>query len=428
VTVAATTTGTISPAAAEGTKTAIPAAVIGTVLEWYDFAVYAYVAGILASQFFSKENPTAGLLSAFATFGLGFVARPLGGLVIGRAGDAVGRKPALLFTFVLMAIATAAIGVIPNYAEIGVLAPILLLVCRLAQGFAAGGEWGSSTAFIAEWAPHGRRGFLASLQQTSVVGGLLLGSGVTALMHTLFSGAQMESWGWRVPFLLGILLLPVGVYMRQNVGETPAYHEKRSTTPPAGSLWAAAWRAFGFTILWTVAFYILLAYMPTFTQKYGGLSPASSLWSNTIGLFVAAVAIPIFGSWSDRAGRKPLLLVAGVGFLVLTYPLFAVVTTHPGLGAVIVVQIIFALLIGFYSGAGPAAICELFPTLGRSMWMSASYSLAVAIFGGFAPFIATWLIARTGSPLAPTYYLIASAIVTTIVFLRLRETAFEQLA
>ena len=419
--------GTMS-SSTDRTKTAIPAAVIGTVLEWYDFAVYAYVAGIIASQFFSKQNPTSGLLSTFAAFGLGFVARPLGGIVIGRMGDASGRKPALMLTFVLMAIATAAIGVIPGYASIGVLAPVLLVLLRLAQGFAAGGEWGSSTAFITEWAPEGRRGFLASLQQTSVVGGLLLGSGVTALLNTIFSPADMQSWGWRIPFLLGILLLPVGIYMRQNVGETPAYHERRNETPATSTLWSCAWTAFGFTILWTVAFYILLAYMPTFTQKYGGLTPATSLWSNTIGLFVAAAAIPIMGGWSDRMGRKPLLLVAGIGFLVLTYPLFTIITTHPGFGVIILIQIVFALLIGFYSGAGPAAIAELFPTLGRSMWMSTSYSLAVAIFGGFAPFIATYLIAKSGSPLAPTYYLIASAIVTTIVFLRLRETAFAKLA
>ena len=410
------------------TKTAIPAAIIGTVLEWYDFAVYAYVAAIIAKQFFSKQDPTSGLLSAFAAFGLGFIARPLGGIVIGRMGDVVGRKPALMLTFIFMAIATTAIGLIPGYASLGILAPALLVFLRLVQGFAAGGEWGSSTAFIAEWAPEGHRGFLASLQQTSVVSGLLLGSGVTAALNTILAPSQMESFGWRIPFLLGILLLPVGVYMRQNVGETPAYQERRDETPPTQSLWACAWRAFGFTILWTVAFYILLAYMPTFTQKYGGLTSALSLWSNTIGLLVAAVMIPVMGNLSDRVGRKPLLLTAGLGFLVLSYPFFVVVTTNAGFGVIILIQIAFALLIAFYSGAGPAAIAELFPTLGRSMWMSTSYSLAVAIFGGFAPFIATWLIARTGSPLAPTYYLIAAAIVSTGVFLSLRETAFEKLA
>jgi MFS transporter, MHS family, proline/betaine transporter len=407
---------------------AIPAAVIGTVLEWYDYAVYAYVATIIAKKFFSTQDPVTALLSTFATFGLGFVARPLGGFLVGRAGDASGRKPALVFTFFLMALATAAIGLIPDYSAIGIFAPLALVACRLLQGFAAGGEWGCSTAFIVEWAPEGRRGFLGSLQQASVIGGLLLGSGVVALLSTVFTTDQMESWVWRVPFLLGAVLLPVGIYMRRNIEETPAYREKQRVTTSARLPWGSAMEAFGFTILWTVAFYIVLAYMPTFTQKYAGLSRPESLWSNTIGLLVAVIAIPLMGHLSDRFGRKPLLLIASVGFLILTYPMFLLMAGGAPVSTVILIQIVFAILLASYSGAGPAAIAELFPTLGRSMWMSTAYSLAVAIFGGFAPFIATWLIAETGSPMAPTYYVIASAIVTTIVFLRLRETAFHRLA
>jgi MHS family proline/betaine transporter-like MFS transporter len=283
---------------------AIPAAVIGTVLEWYDYAVYAYVATIIAKKFFSTQDPVTALLSTFATFGLGFVARPLGGFLVGRAGDASGRKPALVFTFFLMALATAAIGLIPDYSAIGIFAPLALVACRLLQGFAAGGEWGCSTAFIVEWAPQGRRGFLGSLQQASVIGGLLLGSGVVALLSTVFTTDQMESWVWRVPFLLGAVLLPVGIYMRRNIEETPAYREKQRVTTSAQLPWGSAMEAFGFTILWTVAFYIVLAYMPTFTQKYAGLSRPESLWSNTIGLLVAVIAIPAMGHLSDRFGRK----------------------------------------------------------------------------------------------------------------------------
>lgn len=413
--------------AVASTNKAIPAAVIGTVLEWYDYAVYAYVASIIAKKFFSTQDPITALLSTFATFGLGFVARPLGGFLIGRAGDAIGRKPALVFTFFLMAVATAAIGLLPDYDTIGIVAPLALVFCRLLQGFAAGGEWGGSTAFIVEWAPEHRRGFSGSLQQASVVGGLLLGSGVVALLSTIFSAVQMENWGWRVPFLLGIVLLPVGIYMRRNIEETPAYRE-RLAAPKPKLPWGPALEAFGFTILWTVAFYIVLAYMPTFTQKYAGLSRTESLWSNTLGLLVAVVAIPAMGYLSDRVGRKPLLLVASIGFLVLTYPLFWLMAGGASLITVVLIQTVFALLLAAYSGAGPAAIAELFPTQQRSMWMSTAYSLAVAIFGGFAPFIATWLIAQTGSPLAPTYYVVASAIVTTFVFLRIRETAFHRLA
>ncbi|HEY8613369.1 MAG TPA: MFS transporter, partial [Roseomonas sp.] len=184
-------------------RKAVGAAVIGNVLEWYDFSVYGYLATILARQFFHSEDPTTALLATFAAFGIGFVVRPVGGIVIGRMGDTHGRKAALLLTIFMMAFGTVAIGLLPTYESIGILAPILLVICRLAQGFAAGGEWGGSTAFIVEWAPQNRRGFFGSFQQASVAGGLLLGSAVAAIFSTVLPTEAMEAWGWRLPFLLG---------------------------------------------------------------------------------------------------------------------------------------------------------------------------------------------------------------------------------
>jgi MHS family proline/betaine transporter-like MFS transporter len=409
---------------------AVGAAVIGNVLEWYDFSVYGYLATILARQFFHNEDPTTALLSTFAAFGIGFVVRPLGGIVIGRMGDTHGRKAALLLTIFMMAFGTVVIGLLPTYESIGILSPILLVVCRLAQGFAAGGEWGGSTAFIVEWAPRNRRGFFGSFQQASVAGGLLLGSAVAAIFSTLLSPEAMEAWGWRVPFLLGGVLIPLGVYMRRNIEETPAYREavaEPAAVPAhAEGNWTLAGRAFGFTILWTVSYYIMLNYMPTFTQAHAGLSRSEALWSNTIGLLVLVVAVPMMGALSDRWGRKPLLLACCLAFVVLTYPLFLLVVSG-GLATVVAVQIVFALMISAFSGPGPAAISEMFPTASRSTYMSTGYSLAVAVFGGFAPYIATWLIAQTGSPLSPTFYLIAAAVLSTLVILRLRETAHADL-
>ncbi|MBO1074573.1 MFS transporter [Roseomonas marmotae] len=413
-------------------RRAVTAAVIGNVLEWYDFAVYGFVATILARRFFPSEDPTTALLATFAAFGVGFVVRPLGGIIIGRMGDTHGRKAALLLTIFMMAFGTVAIGLLPTYESIGMLAPILLVVCRLAQGFAAGGEWGGSTAFIVEWAPKNQRGFFGSFQQASVAGGLLLGSGIAALFSTLLAPEAMESWGWRIPFLLGGALIPLGVYMRRNIDETPAYREAvaEAETAPAAQAegnWTLAARAFGFTILWTVSYYIMLNYMPTFTQQHAGLSRSEALWSNTIGLVVLVVTIPLMGALSDRWGRKPLLLACCLAFVVLTYPLFMLLLSGGGLGTVILIQIIFAVMIAAFSGPGPAAISEIFPTASRSTYMSTGYSLAVAVFGGFAPYIATWLIARTGSPISPTYYLIAAAILSTLVILRMRETAHADL-
>ena len=411
-------------------RKAVGAAVIGNVLEWYDFSAYGYLATIIAKRFFPSGDDTTALLATFAAFGVGFVVRPLGGVVIGRLGDTRGRKAALVLTIFLMAFGTVGIGLLPDFHAIGLLAPALLVACRLMQGFAAGGEWGGATAFIVEWAPEGRRGFFGSFQQASVAGGLLLGSGVAALCSTLLSPGQMEDWGWRVPFLLGGLLVPVGVYMRRNIEETPAYRDAARHGPPpaeASGNWGLAAQAFGFTVLWTVSYYVMLSYMPTFTQRYAGLGRTEALWSNTVGLAVLVLAIPIMGRLSDRLGRKPLLLACCVGFLVLSYPLFAAMLAGAGLGTVVLIQIVFALLISAFSGPGPAAIAEIFPTGSRSTWMSTGYSLAVAILGGFAPYIATWLIANTGSPVSPTYYLMAAAAVSTAVILRMRETAHSPL-
>ncbi len=425
----ATMTGAVTR---QSSRQAVSAAVIGNVLEWYDFAVYGFMAGIIGKNFFPSGDEVSQLLAAFAVFGVGFLARPLGGIVIGRIGDTSGRKTALVLTIMLMAAGTVLIGITPTYATVGVAGPFLILLARLMQGFSAGGEWGGSTAFIVEWADEGERGFLGSFQQCSVSAGLLLGSGVAALITTLLDPATMEAWGWRVPFLLGALIGPVGMYMRRNIDETPAYERAMRLPAPTprhddvAPFWLAA-RAFGFTVLWTVAFYIFLNYMPTFLKTYAKLSSAEALWSNTIGLLVLVIAIPLMGRLSDRVGRKPLLLACCVCFIVLPYPVFALYLSAPPLGTIIAIQIVFGAIIAMFSGAGPAAIAEIFPTRSRSTWMTTGYALSVAIFGGFAPYIATWLIATTGSPISPVYYVVAAAVVSTIIIARLKETAHEPL-
>jgi MHS family proline/betaine transporter-like MFS transporter len=222
----------------------------------------------------------------------------------------------------------------------------------------------------------------------------------------------------------------VGIYMRRNIDETPAFRKAQAeeTACAAPSPVVLAGKAFGFTVLWTSAYYMMLTYMPTFTQKHVGLSRSEALWSNTLGLLVLVLIIPFAGALSDRIGRKPLLLTCCLSFVLLSHQLFDTMVTQGSLAVVMGVQVVFALMIASFSGPGPAAISEIFPTRLRSTWMSAGYSLAVAIFGGFAPFIATWLIARTGSPLSPTWYVIGAAVVSTLVIVRLPETAHEELA
>jgi MFS transporter, MHS family, proline/betaine transporter len=407
------------------------AASIGNVLEYYDFVVYAFLAAILAKNFFPNESEVASLLSSFAAFGVGFLARPLGGAIIGRIGDKSGRRVALLITIFGMAIGTVGIGVLPTYTQIGVFAPILLVVMRLLQGLSAGGEWGGATSFIAESAPEGRRGWYGGIGQASIAGASLLGNVVTALVAIAFTADQMQEWGWRVPFLLGGLLLPVGIYMRSNIEETPAFkasRDKPPVTPPEfDTPFVMMAKAFGFTIVWTVGYYVMLSYMPTFLVKFAGLSQSQALWGNAIALAVLVAATPFFGLLSDRIGRKPLLLACCAAFVILPYPVFSVILNKASFATVVCLQIVINLFIAAFSGAGPAALAESFPTHSRTLLMSVGYSFSVAIFGGFAPYIATWLIEHTGSPIAPTYYLIASGVISGLVIWSFRETAHHEL-
>jgi len=398
-------------------------------MEWYDFGVFGYLAGSLALNFFPKGDPSAALLNTFLVFGVGLVFRPLGGIVIGRLGDTRGRKPALILTILMMAVGTVIIGLLPSYASIGVAAPLLLLFARLLQGFSTG-EWGGATAFMAEWSQQGRRGFYTSLQQMSVAGGSLLGVGFAALLTSFLGADAVNEWAWRIPFLVGGLFGPIGFWLRRAVDETPPYRAIAAEGDAGGeerSRFGHAAQAFGFTILWTVAFYVFLTYMPTYTRTQLHLSAAQSLWASAASLLALVVLVPITGALSDRIGRKRLLLASCALCFVIPIPAFWLLTHDLGFGVVVLVQIGFAAAISLFSGPGPAAIAEIFPTRGRSTWMSSSYALAVAIFGGFAPFISQWLIDTTGSRMAPTAYVMAAAAISFVTIARLRETAHQPL-
>jgi MHS family proline/betaine transporter-like MFS transporter len=403
------------------------AAMIGNVLEYYDFIIFAYMATLIAHNFFRGDG-TVGLLASFATFGVGFLARPLGGAVIGRIADKFGRSVALKITIYGMALGTVCIGFLPTYETAGILAPILLVVIRLIQGLAAGGEWGTATTFIVESAPAGKRGFFGALGQTAIASAQLLTSLVVAIVTVIFSEQQMLDWGWRIPFLLGIVLLPVGIYMRRNLEETPAFVAAQNQSTSARKIaFSSALRmmgmTFGFTIIWTVSYYVMLSWMPTFLNKQVGFSPTQALICNSIALVVMVSSIPFFGALSDKIGRKPLLLACCAAFVVLPYPLFHWILEAKSLYAVLTVQIIFNLFIGAFSGAGPAALCEIFPTASRTMLLSVGYSLSTAIFGGFAPFISTGLIEFTQMAISPTFYLMLAGLASGLVIMRLRETA-----
>jgi MHS family proline/betaine transporter-like MFS transporter len=418
----------------QAAKKAVTAGAIGNFVEWYDYSVYGFFAPIIASQFFPSEDRVASLLATFAVFAVAFFMRPIGAFVFGHFGDTVGRRNTLAAAIILMGFATLMIGVLPTYGQIGVLAPILLVVARLLQGFSAGGEWSGSAAFMVEYAPANRRGLYGSWQQFSIVMGLLMGSAMGGLLGAVLSEEALNAWGWRIPFILGMVVALVGLYLRLRVEDTPAFRiieEKDEVTDaPVKESFTAhggeSLTAIGFTVAWTVAYYILLTYMPTFVSETLGLPLSQALLSNAIGLVGLGVLIPFTAALSDRIGRKPLLVGFSALIALLTYPLFLLASTQV-LFLIVLAQVIFGVIISLFSGPGPAALVEMFPTNVRYSALGVSYNIAVAAFGGTAPFIATYLIDRTGSNFAPGFYLIAAAVITLIVVSTMKETYREPL-
>lgn len=410
-------------------RRAVIAAIVGNTLEWYDFAVYGFFALTLAKLFFPAGDPTVSLLLTVATFGVGFIMRPIGALVLGTLADRRGRKVALSLTILLMALGTAMIGLAPTYATAGAWAPAIIVLARLIQGFSAGGEIGGATAFLVEHAPPARRGLYASWQQASQAGALLLGSLTGALLTGLLPPADVEAWGWRVPFLLGLLIAPVGLFIRFRVSETDAFKailRERATQPEAsfsplrdtlGEHRSAVIAGFGITIAWTVCTYFFLVTMPTYAVRQLGVPQSASFLANSVGLVLIVILAPVFGAWSDKIGRRPIMLASACGILLLCWPLLFWLTQQPNVVNLVLAQVIFAVLIAGFSGPAPATMAELYPPAMRSTGLSIAYNLAVTIFGGFAPFVTTWLIVQTGSPLAPAWYvmLAASISLTTLI-------------
>jgi MHS family proline/betaine transporter-like MFS transporter len=347
---------------------------------------------------------------------------------MGRFADLRGRKPALVICIFLMAFGTLLTGGAPNYRQIGALAPVVIVTARMFQGFALGGGAGGAMAFVVEWAPERHRGLCSGLQYSGVCAGLLLGSLIAALCSTFLTDAHFQAWGWRIPFFIGVTILPIGLYVRSSVSETPIFAMAARRRPAVNdtrkeNAFLPLWRAFRVIMLWASALYIFLNYMPTFTAGHAHLTRSASLWANSIGLVAVIIAIPFFGYLSDRIGRRPILLAASAAFILLPYPLLHYTVSHASFGPTTSAQIVLGVMVAALCGVCPAAIAEIFPTSSRTMLMSISYGSAVAISGGFAAYVATWLIRETGSPMAPAFYVMANAVVTGLASLGLRETA-----
>ncbi|MDT5013725.1 MAG: transporter, family, proline/betaine transporter [Mycobacterium sp.] len=415
-------------------RKAIVGAVIGNTVEWYDFAIYGFLATFIADKFFPPGDETAALLSTFAVFAAAFFMRPLGGLFFGPLADRIGRQRVLAIVILLMSLSTVCIGLVPGYATIGVAAPLLLLFLRCLQGFSAGGEYGGGACFLAEYGSDRNRGFVVSFLVWSVVFGFLLGSTTVTALDAVLSDAAMDSWGWRVPFLIAGVLGVVGLYIRLRLKDTPEFEALRESgevsESPLKDAVRTAWRPIlqiaGLVVVHNVGFYVIYTFLPTYFTKTLGFTKMDAFISITVASIVGLVLILPLGALSDRIGRRPLLIAGAAGFALFAYPLFmllnagsltAAVAAHAGLAAIEAV----------FVSASLAAGAELFATRVRSSGYSIGYNISVALFGGTAPYVATWLTARTHNELAPAYYVIFAAIVTLATVFTIKETAGQPL-
>ncbi len=401
-------------------RRAITACLAGNLFEIFDFGVYGYFAVQIGRAVFPSADPIASVLASFATYGVGFLMRPIGAMVIGSYGDRHGRKAALALTITLMAIATGLTGLIPTYAQAGLWAPIMLLLCRLVQGFSTGGEWGGATTFLIEHAPPGRRGFYGSLQQVSTGLAQILSIGSALLLNSILSAEDLQAWGWRLPFLLGFVLAPIGYYLRARVEESPEFaavsRSKRVASAPLRSALTvhrgAVLTCFGLTMIWTVSSYVFITFMPTFAVHTLGMQPSTALAGTICAVLVNVAVIPWAGLAYDRWGGRRLLIAAAAGFALLSVPLFAFLAHEKSLAALALVAVVAGVFYGIYNGAAPALLCTLFPTAVRYTALSVGYNGAVMVFGGFAPFVSTVLVRETGLAIAPSFYVALCAAVS----------------
>ena len=401
----------------------IAAAVIGNALEWYDFIVFGFFTVVIARLFFPSDSQYASLLLTTGTFGVGFFMRPVGGILLGIYADRRGRKAALLMVITLMTVAIAMIAFAPTYAAIGVGAPLIMVAARLLQGFSAGGEFASATAFLTESAPAGRRGLYGSWQMVGQGLAVLLGAILGTLLTRSLTPEALDGWGWRIPFLFGLIIGPV-------LDETSAFlQSNRSSAGQQGSGGVLLSHVkemlacLGMVVSGTISFYVILIYIPTFARTQLHLPLDQAFLAQSIGLACEVVLIPICGALSDHVGRKPVMITALVLDLLVTYPLFSWVSASPSFGALLTMQIILCSLFGVFNGPISTALAEQFPTRVRSTALAIAYNIAVMLFGGFAQFFVTWLIQATGTPIAPAYYLMFGAAVGLLAALFLKERA-----
>jgi len=413
---------------------AVTIASIGGGLEMYDFSIYIFFAPIIAELFFPHTSYFASLLLTLAIFAVGYFSRPLGAIIFGHYGDRIGRKTGLVVTIVLMAVSTALIGLLPTYATIGILAPLFLVILRFLQGVAVGGDLPGAVTFVAEYADNKNRGFACSLIYFSVNIGLLMASVMGGLLTYLLSHEQLLGWGWRLAFLLGIVLGIVGFYLRKKIADTPYFQQlaeqQAQVKIPSLQLLkentTQILQGIGLVWLLAVAIAQLFLYMPTYLHTMAHLELTTALLINSANILLFSLCIPLIGYLSDKIGRKPIILLTAFLFIVFSYPLYTLLN-HTSLTEKILALNCFALLAAGIVSTVPSTLAELFPTHTRYSGVGIAYNISFAIFAGLAPVIATFLIEQLHQPQAPSYNLIAGALVAFVACITLIETSKKPL-
>ena len=420
-----------SEAARPGLPGVIVAATIGNVLEWFDFLVYGFFAVYMSEVFFPTSDPNVSLLITFGTFGLAYVVRPLGALIVGSYTDRHGRKAGLTLSIGLMMIGTILMVITPSYASIGLAAPIIITLARILQGFSVGGEFGSAVAFLVEHAGE-RKGYVAGWQWASIGMVSIVVSLFGVTLTTLLTHQQLVDWGWRIPYVFGLLVGPVGLYIRARMSETPEFlaAEKPAAVPISTLLDEhpdSFLLALGAAIVSNSSYYLLL-YIPTYGVKTLHLPPYTGFAATLVGGVMLAVFSVVAGYYSDIIKpRARIMLITAWGFLLASYPCFWLMDRYPSLATAMFAVGFLNLIKAGYSGVLPSVLAEQFPVETRAIGMALAFSISVTIFGGFAPFTATWLIAKTGDPLSPAYYLMVTAFmsIVALMIIERRSKALE---
>ena len=416
--------GTATPSGARASPSVVAATVAGNALEFFDFTTYAFFAVYIGETFFPAHEPLISVMLSVAVFGVGFITRPLGGVVIGAFADRAGRKPAMLLTIGLITVGTLGMAITPSYASIGMAAPIIVIICRLIQGLALGGEVGPSSSYLIEIAPPGRRGLYGSWQLGSQ-GVASLAAGIIGVILTLaLTKEQMLAWGWRVPFLFGLLLIPIAVFLRRHMPESLEHGHGESVKNPLAEIRHHLWPVLLAVMIIlgaTISTYASI-YMTTYAITTLKLSAVVAM-SATIVYGLMTWIGALLGGWlSDLYGRKPVMLWSRVALVILIYPAFMALIAYPSFTTLLLANTLLAMLSAISGGPSLVAIPELFPSHVRALGMSVAYAFGVALFGGTAQLVIAWLIKTTGNPAAPALYVIPTSLITIVAILLMRET------